>query len=344
MTDTTTTWGEVQGRTITFPMEVAELRAATVLYSVPAAAATALLPGDAFEVVEVAPGTAQLVIAACDYVAQPVGRLRRAQPRLPRPARRRPGRGDRLLRVPDAGEPGLHLRGRQPGDGLPEDRRRPHRRVLRRHRDVPAGDGRPPRPHPHGAPRRAQRASRARSTATSYSYLDGVPYGTDLSMDMGTGLVDPADVQLELGDSPVADELRSLGLPCAPDFATWGEGLSATFLLGQPSDLRAATTPSRRPRPGRRREARRPRDLPAVPLRVGDVARAATPGPSTTWPTLRAPAAHMAATTSSTSSRASTLSAKVCPPQPCLVSGSPGAASCARSSMPYRASSTPPSR
>jgi hypothetical protein len=61
-----------------------------------------------------------------------------------------------------------------------------------------------------------------------------VPYGTDLSMDMGTGFVDGADVQLELGDSPVADELRSLGLPCAPDLATWGEGLSATFLLGRP--------------------------------------------------------------------------------------------------------------
>ena len=39
---------------------------------------------------------------------------------------------------------------------------------------------------------------------------------------------------IEIGDGPVADELRSLGLPCAPDLATWGEGLSATFHLGQP--------------------------------------------------------------------------------------------------------------
>ena len=53
-------------------------------------------------------------------------------------------------------------------------------------------------------------------------------------MDMGTGLVDPADVVLELGDSPVADELRFLGLPCPPDLATRGEELSATFLLGHP--------------------------------------------------------------------------------------------------------------
>ena len=72
MTDTTI-WGEVHGREITFPMEVTELRAATLLWSVPADAAAALLPGDAFEVVEVAPGTAQLVLAAVDYVRNPWG-------------------------------------------------------------------------------------------------------------------------------------------------------------------------------------------------------------------------------------------------------------------------------
>ena len=54
-------------------------------------------------------------------------------------------------------------------------------------------------------------------------------------MDMGTGFVDPADVVLELGSGPVAEELARLGLPdAAPDMCTWGEGLSATFLLGQP--------------------------------------------------------------------------------------------------------------
>ncbi len=47
--------------------------AATLLFSVPAPAAARLLPGDAFEVVEVAPGTAQLVVALCDYVENPWG-------------------------------------------------------------------------------------------------------------------------------------------------------------------------------------------------------------------------------------------------------------------------------
>jgi hypothetical protein len=233
MTDTTTTWGEVQGRTITFPMEVDELRAATVLYSVPAAAATALLPGDAFEVVEITPGTAQLVIAACDYVRNPWGDYDELNlGLLARPAGAPPEViGSFVYRMPvnqaftcEAGNRVM---------GFPktvEDLTVTYTEATATFRL--AMDGHHvltltvPRAAPLGAPERVE--------AASYSYLDGVPYGTDLSMDMGTGMVDPADVVLELGDSPVADELRSLGLPCPPDYATWGEGLSATFLLGQP--------------------------------------------------------------------------------------------------------------
>jgi hypothetical protein len=70
--------------------------------------------------------------------------------------------------------------------------------------------------------------------AKSCSYLDGRPHRTVLSMDMGTGLIDPGAVEIILGIGPAADELRRLGLPVAPDFATWGEDLSATFELGEP--------------------------------------------------------------------------------------------------------------
>ena len=233
MTDTTATWGEIQGRAITFPMEVAELRAATLLFSVPAVAARALLPGDAFEVVEVAPGIAQLVVAACDYVRNPWGDYDELNLGfLARPAGARPEvigsfvyrmpvnqrftceAGTRVMGFPktvedltvDYHEAGVTFRLTMEG-----------RHVLTLAL---------PRVPPLGPPERV--------AATSYSYLDGVPYGTDLSMDMGTGLVDPAAVVLELGDSPVADELRSLGLPCAPDVALWGEHLSATFHLGRP--------------------------------------------------------------------------------------------------------------
>lgn len=233
MTDTTTTWGEVQGRTITFPMVVEELRAATVLYSVPAAAAAALLPGDAFEIVEIAPGTAQLVVAACDYVRNPWGDYVELNLGfLVRPAGAPPEViGSFVYRMP-VNQPFTCEAGNRVM-GFPktvEDLTVAYTDTTASFRLATGGHHvltlTVPRAAPTGEPERV--------AATSYSYLDGVPHRTDLSMDMGTGVIDPADVRLELGDSPVADELRSLGLPCAPDLATWGEGLSATFFLGQP--------------------------------------------------------------------------------------------------------------
>ena len=232
MTDTTR-WGEIQGQAITFPMEVEELRAATVLWSVPAAAAAALLPGDAFEVVEVAPGTAQLVMAAVDYVRNPWGDYDELNLGfLARPT----GApvdviGSFVYRMPvnqaftcEAGNRVM---------GFPktvEELAATYTTTTVSFRLAMAGQHvltlSLPRAQPTGPPERVE--------ATSYSYLDGVPYGTDLSMDMGTGFVDPSEVVLELGDSPVADELRNLGLPGPPDVAIWGEGLSATFLLGRP--------------------------------------------------------------------------------------------------------------
>ena len=75
MSETTnpTIWGEIDGQTITFPMEVTDFDAATFVFSVPAAAAQALLPGSDFEVIEMIDGIAQMVIAFCDYHENPWG-------------------------------------------------------------------------------------------------------------------------------------------------------------------------------------------------------------------------------------------------------------------------------
>ena len=83
-------------------------------------------------------------------------------------------------------------------------------------------------------PRVAGVGEPAAVASESYAYLDGVPYSTTLEMEMGTGLIDPEDVVLTLGEGPVAEELRSLGLPTVPDVATWGEGLRGVFLLPRP--------------------------------------------------------------------------------------------------------------
>ena len=234
MTDTTTVWGEIEGREITFPMEVDDFNAATLLYSVPADAAAALLPGDAFEIVEVAPGVAQFIVAACDYVSNPWGDYNELNLGfLARPAGA-PAEviGSFVYRMP-VNQAFTCAAGNQVM-GFPKtvevlDAEYADDSVS--FRWVIGGETAlsitVPRVPPAGSPERIE--------AVSYSYLGGRPYGTTLSMDMGTGLIaDPSSVVLELGTGTVADELRSLGLPKDPDLCTWGEGLSATFFLGQP--------------------------------------------------------------------------------------------------------------
>ncbi|MDQ2649197.1 MAG: acetoacetate decarboxylase family protein [Actinomycetota bacterium] len=232
---TTTTWGEIQGQTITFPMEVTRFDTATFLFTVPLDAAQALVPGDAFEVVAIGPDVAQLVIAFCDYIENPWGDYLElnfgflARPvgaaddvigsfvyRMPVDQAFTCEAGNKVMGFPKT----VEQMARHDADG---------RCTVTLHEDgapsvvlrfpTPAGAGDPPA-----------------IESLSYSYLDGVAYETPLTMDMGTGMIDPADVEISLGDGPIAVGLRSLGLPAVPDLATWGTDLSATFQLGRPVD------------------------------------------------------------------------------------------------------------
>jgi hypothetical protein len=226
-------WGEIDGQVIAFPMAVPDVGVATVMYDVPLAAAAALLPGDAFEIVETAPGTAQLVLAACDYRDNPWGdydeinlgflaRPRGAPPetigsfvyRMPVNQSFTCEAGNRVMGFPKTVE-GIEV---TRGEGsvtfvLVCDGEMAMRLSV-------------PTPEPTDAP--------VRIAAVSYSYLDGAPYATTLEMDMGEPVVDTAAVTIELGSGVVADELRSLGLPTTPGFASWGERLGAVFHLGEP--------------------------------------------------------------------------------------------------------------
>jgi hypothetical protein len=229
-----TVWGEIQGQTITFPMVVASANIATVLFTVPTAAAVALVPGSAFEIVESVPGSTQLIIAACDYIENPWGDYREINIGfLAKPVGGGPETtGSFVYRMPvdqaftcEAGNKVM---------GFPKT---VEQITTEYHHDVVVFDlvfgGQPtlhltiPRVPADGPPTRV--------AAVSYSYLDGVPYATTLEMDMGSGIVaDPATVGVELGEGLVADELRSLGLPAVPDLTSWGEGLAAVFHLGRP--------------------------------------------------------------------------------------------------------------
>ncbi len=226
-----TVWGEIQGRAIEFPMEVADFDAATLMFTVPAAAAQALLPGETFEVVA-DDDRATLVMALCDYHDNPWGDyLEINLGFLARPV----GAGADVVgsfvyRMPV--DQAFTCQAGNEVMGFPK---------TVEELSVVHADGRVTFAMTDGgAPvlsvsfPEVAAAGPSRVETSSYSYLGGVAYETPLAMDMGSGLLDPADVVVELGAGVVADELRSLGLPKAPDVGTWGTGLTATFQLGHP--------------------------------------------------------------------------------------------------------------
>ncbi len=230
----TTVWGEIDGQTITFPMEVTSMDAATLVFSVPSEAAQALLPGPDFEVAEMVEGVAQLVLALCDYQENPWGdylelnlgflaRPRGAGPevlgsfvfRMPVDQEFTCKAGNEVMGFPKTVE---DLRVARQGGRVTFDL------YLDGVLEVGIGFDEP-----------TQSGEPSLVETVSYSYLDGEPYETALAMQMGTGMIDPASVRIDLGHGPFASDLRTLGLPeLTPDFGTWGTGLAATFQLGRP--------------------------------------------------------------------------------------------------------------
>jgi hypothetical protein len=228
-------WGEIDGREITFPMEVTDFDAATLGFTVPASVAQSLLPGDAFEVVEIGDGVAQMVVALCDYRENPWGDyLELNLGFLARPTGA-PAEvvGSFVYRMP-VDQPFTCSAGNQVM-GFPKTVEvLSVQREAGRVRFAWELDGQVEVAVSFAEPEQSGDAPRVE--AGSYSYLDGVPHETPLAMDMGTGIIDPSTIEIELGSGPVAAELRSLGLPKPADFGSWGTGLTATFQLGHRLD------------------------------------------------------------------------------------------------------------
>lgn len=220
-------WGEIDGVSIDFPMVVGSMNSATLTWSVPIGPARDLVPGDGFEVADMGGGTAMLVLALVDYVDNPWGDYDEVNfGLLVHPTGRPEEVGAFQWRMPVNQE--MTCRAGNEVLGLPKT----VDEISFSYTDEAvtvrlAMGGEPtlaaelPRAEPLGEPT---------SEATlTYSYLDGVPTLVPLTIELPTGVIDPAEVRLELGTSAAADELRSLGLPKPPELAMWGESLSGTF-------------------------------------------------------------------------------------------------------------------
>jgi hypothetical protein len=220
---------DIAGQTVTMPVLVRDASAGTAMFEVDAAAAQALVPGDAFRVVESSPGRAQLNLATIDYRDNDLGDYNEVGITLfvvPR------DRGDEaagtfITHLPvdqqftcDAGR-GIWGFPKSVEDITVEYADRSTTTTLRMDGELalrltlPRGgtDEMPP------------------MDMVTYSYIDGVPHATGFSQG-GTGSqVVPGDdgVILELGTHPLATALRGLGFPATAVLSTWTEHLQGRF-------------------------------------------------------------------------------------------------------------------
>jgi hypothetical protein len=226
-------WGMIDAEPIVFPLVVDEFNAAMAVFPVPAPAARSLLPGDAFELVEPEPGSAKLVLAACDFRRNPWGDHDEINVGfLVRPRGAPVEANGVLMHRTFVNQRFTDEAGRR---ALTFPRVQDQIDVSYTADTVTfalAVDG-----HPALSlriPRLAADAEPKRMTHVAYSCINNVARRVSLDIDIPQGSVDPAAVDLRLDAGPVAAELRRLGLPRPPDFCTWGEGLSSRLLAPEP--------------------------------------------------------------------------------------------------------------
>lgn len=221
-------WGEIDGRTIHFPMVVDSMNQLTLTYDVDGAAAGALLPGDSFEILETEPGRGMFVVSIVDYVVNPWGSYNEVNLGFMVSLRSDPSvTGAFVYRMPVDEE--FTCRAGNEVMGLPktvEDLSITYSEGCVRV-DLSMG-GRPTMSVTF--PDADQTLEPTVTETLTFSYLGGRPTAIPLAIEVGGSVVEPDQVHVELFDSIVADELRSLGLPrTPPQLAMWGRGLSGTF-------------------------------------------------------------------------------------------------------------------
>ncbi|HEX8802978.1 MAG TPA: hypothetical protein VF743_02255 [Acidimicrobiales bacterium] len=229
-----TLWGMIDAQAITFPVRIDGLNHARALYPVDADAARPLLPACGFDLIETTPGVAHLILLALDVHRCPWGPFQEMAV------------GFYVQPTEASGAPAGALFCTQPTTqrlscevghramGLPTSvaeigvRYEPAAVTF-----TLTADGEPALSL--RVPRVPARLPPIASEAVLYSTIDGRPYRTDLVFEEPADVdSDPADVRLDLGTGPLADSLRDLALPPAPDMCTWGEDLSLTLQLATP--------------------------------------------------------------------------------------------------------------
>ncbi len=225
----------IQGRPVSMPSIVRDASSASVVYLVPAAVAQRHV-GDAYEVVEVLPGQTQLIVGFVDYKDNDLGDYDEVmlvfmvQPR----GAPQSSRGTFIWKLPvnqsfscEAGRTIWGFPKTVEEINVDYGPRRVSCRLVMGGKHV----------FTLGVPRGAADAGKSpEMEMTTYTYLDGPACLQFATGGTGTTLTPGGEgVELLLGDHPIADDLRALGLPSTPMLCTWIEHMRGSF--GAPRKL-----------------------------------------------------------------------------------------------------------
>lgn len=230
----------IQGRPVRFPVCVREASSGSASWLVPAAAARRLLPCEELDVAELLPGRALLSIAAIDYRDNDLGDYNEVSVALFVRPRSQPAGIPYLGSVLDffAQRLGTYIHRLPVNQGFTRDAGYEiwgfPKTVDEVGFEEDAGrctctwskDGR--RVLALSLHRGGSRSLPEREMVT-YSLIQGVPHSTRFTTAAeGVGFR-LGGARIELGDHPLADELRSLGLPRAALMSTWMERMRGRF-------------------------------------------------------------------------------------------------------------------
>lgn len=230
---------DIAGQTVTTPVRVRDASAATVLFEVDAAAASALLPGDAFTLVETQPGRAHFALVLVDYRDNDLGAYHEVGFTF-------------FVRPREGGEDGTFLTRLPVNQAFTNEAGRTIWGFPKTVEQIDVEntatsstwtlrvDGQEVLTvrTPRGGTDETPPASMA-----AYTYLDGAPHRTTFTQGgEGSQILFGGDgVELTLGTHPIAAELTSLGLPGAPVvLTTWTERMRATFDVAVPLEAVAS--------------------------------------------------------------------------------------------------------
>jgi hypothetical protein len=226
---------EIQGQQVRLPVEVRDASSGNAMYMVDAAVAQTLIPGNAFKVVEPAPGQTQALLGIIDYRDNDLGDYNEvAIIFFVHPADATAAEaGTFIYKLPVnqsfTCEAGCTIWGfpktvDQIDYSYSDDSATCRLEMDGQHVFTLS------------LPRSTQQAAAAAADTAgpTYTYINGVPHRTTFTTG-GNTVVSPGDtgIQLELGSHPIADQLRELGLPKPALMSTWNEHMRGTFEVAE---------------------------------------------------------------------------------------------------------------